>query len=356
MTDRSPAAHRRPASTDVARLAGVSQKTVSRVVNKEPLVSEDVRRRVLAAAAELGYRPNSAARALMSGRSHRIGFVSLGTALHGPVATLVATERAARGLGYSLGITTTAEGTDRTAGAVEALLQEGAEGIVICEPIDLGEIDLRIEVPVLVFGYMPGLRAPHVITVLMSGERNAQEATEYLFSLGHENVHHVAGPVSWYVSRERVAGWRRAVRARAVDEVAPLHGDWSAASGYEAGRYLARDPSVTAIFAANDDMAIGVIRAMTEAGRSVPGDVSVIGYDDVPTAAYVTPSLTTVRYPFEAGASVGVAALVDAIEHPDVPPQVVEDPPGELVIRESTAPPSSTRDSRPSKGGATNAA
>ena len=255
----------------MARLAGVSQKTVSRVVNQEPLVSEDVRRRVLAAAAELGYRPNSAARALMSGRSHRIGFVSLGTALHGPVATLVATERAARGLGYSLGITTTAEGTDRVADAVEALLQEGAEGIVICEPIDLGAIDLRIEVPVLVFGYMPGLMAPHVITVLMSGERNAQEATEYLFSIGHENVHHVAGPVSWYASRERVAGWRRAVRARAADEVAPLHGDWSAASGYEAGRRLARDPSVSAIFAANDDMAIGVIRAMTEAGRSVPG-------------------------------------------------------------------------------------
>ena len=118
-----------------------------------------------------------------------------------------------------------------------------------------------------------------------------------------------------------------------------VHGDWSAASGYEAGRRLARDPGVSAIFAANDDMAIGVIRALMEAGRSVPGDVSVIGFDDVPMAAYVSPSLSTVRYPFETGASRGVAALVQAIERLELPTPSIEDPGGELVIRESTAPP-----------------
>ena len=118
-----------------------------------------------------------------------------------------------------------------------------------------------------------------------------------------------------------------------------VHGDWSAASGYEAGRRLARDPGVSAIFAANDDMAIGVIRALMEADRSVPGDVSVIGFDDVPMAAYVSPSLSTVRYPFETGASRGVAALVQAIERLELPTPSIEDPGGELVIRESTAPP-----------------
>ena len=135
-----------------------------------------------------------------------------------------------------------------------------------------------------------------------------------------------------------------------------VHGDWSAASGYEAGRRLARDPGVSAIFAANDDMAIGVIRALMEAGRSVPAEVSVVGFDDVPMAAYVSPSLSTVRYPFETGASRGVAALVQAIERLELPTPSIEDPGGELVIRESTAPPSSPRKSRPSKGGATNAA
>ncbi len=347
-----PRTRRRPASTDVARLAGVSQKTVSWVMNDEPLVSVDVRRRVIAAASELGYRPNSAARALMSGRTRRIGFVSLGTALHGPVATLVATERAARGLGYSVGVTTTDEGANGIVEAVEAVLREGAEGIVITEPIDIGTIELRVEVPVLVFGYMPGLEAPHVISMLKSGDRNAAECTDYLFSLGHETVHHVAGPANWHASRERLEGWRRSVRARNAHEPTPLQGDWSAASGYQAGRRLAEDPSLTAVFVANDDMAVGVIRALAEAGRSVPGDVSIIGFDDVPIGAFVSPSLTTFRYPFEAGASRGVDALIHAIEHPEQPPRTIEDPRGELVIRESTAPPSSGGVPRPSRGGA----
>jgi DNA-binding LacI/PurR family transcriptional regulator len=344
---------RRVASTDVARLAGVSQKTVSRVMNDEPLVSDDLRRRVLAAAAELGYRPNSAARALNSGRTRHIGFVSLGTALHGPVATLVATERAARSRGYSLGITTTPEGADGIADAVNAVLHDGAEGIVISEPIDIGAVELTVGVPVLVFGYMPGLDAPCVISALTSGDRYAANATDHLLSLGHETVHHVAGPPTWYASRERVAGWSRTVHARGARETAPLYGDWTAASGYEAGRRLARDPRLTAVFAANDDMAIGIIRALLEAGRSVPGDVSVLGFDDIPAAAYLSPSLTTFRYPFEAGAARGVAALVGAIEHPEVTPQVPEDPPGELVIRESTAPPSRGGTSISSAGGGT---
>ena len=111
---------------------------------------------------------------------------------------------------------------------------------------------------------------------------------------------------------------------------------------------------MTAIFAANDDMAIGVIRALMEAGRSVPGDVSVIGFDDVPMAAYVSPSLSTVRYPFETGASRGVAALVQAIEALTAD-AVIEDPGGELVIRESTAPPRA-EEVTTSKGGAADAA
>ena len=336
---RAGAARRRVAATDVARLAGVSQKTVSRVMNKEPLVSDDVRRRVLAAGAELGYRPSAAARALNSGRTRHIGFVSFGSALHGPVTTLVATERAARGLGYSLGITTTAEGADGITEAVNAVLQGGAEGIVMSGAIDIGAVEITVEVPVLVFGHMPGLDAPCVISVLTSGDRDAATATDYLLSLGHETVHHVAGPSTWFASRERIAGWSQTLRARGTREVAPLHGDWTAASGYDAGRRLALDPRLTAVFAANDDMAIGVIRALVEAGRSVPGDVSVVGFDDIPAAAYVWPSLTTFRNPFEADAARGVAALVGAIEHPDVPQQEVEGPPGELVIRESTAPP-----------------
>lgn len=331
---------RPPAGTDVARLAGVSQKTVSRVVNGEPLVSEDVRRRVLLAAEELGYRPNSAARALTSGRTYRIGFVSLGSGLHGPVTTLVATERASKTHGYSLGITTTVEGdSSGIAGAIEIVLAQGAEGVVISEPIDQGPIELHVDVPVLIFGYLPGLRAPHVISVLNAGDRNAHDATAYLLSLGHQTVHHVAGAASWYASRERIAGWRRALRERDARGVAPIHGDWTAASGFEAGRQLGRELGVTAIFAANDDMAVGVIRGLQAEGRSVPNDVSVMGFDDVPLAAYLTPALSTVRYPFELGASRGIAALIEAIEHPEGSTPTIEEPLGELIIRELTAAP-----------------
>lgn len=342
---------RPPAGTDVARLAGVSQKTVSRVMNGEPLVSDVVRGRVLQAAEELGYRPNSAARALTSGRSYRIGFVSLGSGLHGPTATLVATERAAKAQGYSLGITSTVEGDSAgIAGAIATMLDQGVEGVVISEPIDQGPIDLRIDMPVLIYGYLPGLRAPHVISVLNAGDRNAYDATQYLLSLGHKTVHHVAGPASWYASRERIAGWRRAVRERSAREVPPLHGDWTAASGFEVGRQIVRDRDATAIFAANDDMAIGVIKALQAEGLSVPGDVSVAGFDDVPLAAFVTPTLTTIRYPFQAGASRGIAALIEAIEHPEGPTPTIEEPPGELVIRESTAAPRAAQASNPGGG------
>jgi DNA-binding LacI/PurR family transcriptional regulator len=136
-------------------------------------------------------------------------------------------------------------------------------------------------------------------------------------------------------------GWRSALTARGRERPAVLVGDWSAASGYEAGRALAADGEVTAVFAANDDMAIGVIRALTEAGRRVPDDVSVVGFDDIPVAAYVTPPLTTVRQPFDAVAREGLRLLVQAIEKPDAEPAPANDPPVELVIRGSTAPPPS---------------
>jgi DNA-binding LacI/PurR family transcriptional regulator len=120
-----------------------------------------------------------------------------------------------------------------------------------------------------------------------------------------------------------------------------VEGDWSAASGYAAGRELAANPDVTAVFAANDDMAIGLIRALTESGRRVPDDVSVVGFDDIPVAAYITPPLTTVRQPFDAVAREGLALLVHAIEKPRDTPPPTGDQPVDLIVRASTAPPPS---------------
>ncbi|MGP4089815.1 LacI family DNA-binding transcriptional regulator [Streptomyces sp. KR55] len=336
-----------PRSVDVARRAGVSQKTVSRVFNDEPYVSAEVRRRVLQAADELGYRRNNAARALASGRTRSIGVVTLGTALYGPASLLMGIERAVRDMGYALRVVNTMEGDPAgVAGAVDSLLDQGVDGIVISEPIDEGSdgtVDgagsLRVDVPVLVLGAPPLFAAPQVVTAGVVAELLARVATEHLLDLGHLTVHHLAGPGRWYAARDRLEGWRAALAARGRDAPPVVEGDWSAASGYAAGRALASDDAVTAVFAANDDMAIGLIRALTEAGRRVPDDVSVVGFDDIPVAGYVTPPLTTVRQPFDAVAQEGLKRLVHAIENPNADPLPASDPPVDLVVRASTAPP-----------------
>jgi DNA-binding LacI/PurR family transcriptional regulator len=327
---------------DVALLAGVSQKTVSRVFNDEPYVSAEVRRRVLEAAGELGYRLNNAARALASGRTRSIGVVTLGTALYGPASLIMGVERAVRDTGYALRVVNTMEGDPAgVAGAVDSLLDQGVDGIVISEPIDDGhdsDLSARLNVPVLVLG-TPPFPAPKALAAGVGADLMARTATEHLLELGHATVHHLAGPQRWYAARDRLEGWRAALAAhgRTVPPVA--EGDWSAASGYAAGRELASDTDMTAVFAANDDMAIGLIRALAEAGRRVPEDVSVVGFDDMPVAAYVTPPLTTVRQPFDAVAQEGLKRLVHAIENPRADLLPPSDPPVDLVVRASTAPP-----------------
>ncbi|UXY18360.1 LacI family DNA-binding transcriptional regulator [Streptomyces cynarae] len=329
-----------PRSVDVARLAGVSQKTVSRVFNGERYVSAEVRRRVLEAAEGLGYRVNGAARALASGRTRSIGVVALGTALYGPASLLIGIERAARDAGYALRVVNTLEGeAGGVAGAVESLLEQGVDGIVVSEPIDEGEVSVGVDVPVLVLGAPAAFGGPRVVAAGVGAQLLACAATEHLLDLGHQTVHHVAGPGRWFAARDRLEGWRAALVARGRDQPAVVEGDWSAASGYAAGRELVGEGDVTAVFAANDDMAIGLIRALAEAGLRVPEDVSVVGFDDSPVSAYVTPPLTTVRQPFDAVAREGLRLLVQAIEKPDAEPAPASDPPVELVVRASTARP-----------------
>ncbi|MEJ1105544.1 MULTISPECIES: LacI family DNA-binding transcriptional regulator [unclassified Kribbella] len=333
---------RRPGSTDVARLAGVSQKTVSRVLNGEPYVKEEVRLRVQAAMRELGYRRNNVARALNSGRTRRIGVVCLGTALFGPSTQLVAIERTLRSTGYSLSIVNTLEGDTRgVAGAVDHLLEQGVDGIILSEPIDEGDDQpIDLDIPVLSFGQFPGLSAP---SMLFTGGNNTgagRLATEHLLGLGHRTVWHVAGPQRWWAARERLDGWRQALAAAGVPEPPVLQGDWLPASGYEAGRKLATNDEVTAIFVANDDMAIGVLRALAEADRSVPDDVSIVGFDDIPSAAFLTPPLTTIPQDFDEHVARGIANLVTEIESPtDDRSPAPEPPPLRLEIRQSTAAP-----------------
>lgn len=332
---------RRPGGTDVARLAGVSQKTVSRVFNNEPRVSEETRGRVLAAAQQLGYRPNGAARALQAGRTFRIGVVSLGTAHFGPSSLLVALEREARRINYSLSIANSfGDDPSGLATAVDSLLAQGVEAIILSEPVEDGDEPLVVDVPVLTLGTAPVVHAPTLLSLRAAeGGDAAADMTRYLLGLGHRTVHHIAGPQRWWAARERRQNWRDTLVAAGADVPEALDGDWTAGSGYQLGRTLAGDPGVTAIFAANDEMAIGVIHAMHAAGRSVPGEVSVAGFDDIPIAAHVWPPLTTVSSDNAELAATGLRYLVEFLNNPGAPPAAPPKHLHGLVIRDSTSPP-----------------
>ncbi|HUZ21234.1 MAG TPA: LacI family DNA-binding transcriptional regulator [Acidimicrobiales bacterium] len=325
--------------TDVAKLAGVSHQTVSRVLNGHPSVRPTTRVRVLAAIDQLGYRPNLAARALVTGRSRTLGLVTLDTTLFGPVATLYGIERAARETGYFVSVVSL-RSIDRlpVQEAIARLAEQSVEGVIVIAPLTSAKAalaDLPTDLPVVVVEGDPETDLG-VVTVDQRG--GARAATEHLLSLGHRTVFHVAGPTEWLEARERVAGWRLALEDAGAEVPSPLAGDWTARSGFDAGATLARIPEATAVFAANDHMALGLLRALRERGRRVPEDVSVVGFDDIAESEFFTPPLTTVRQDFD---EVGRRCLGFLLERLDSGSRSVERVviPPELVVRQSTAAP-----------------
>ena len=337
---RRRAAGRKPAvMTDVARLAGVSYQTVSRVLHESPHVREDTRDRVLAAITALEYRPNSLAQALVTGRSRTLGVVSFDTTLYGPASTVLGVEEAAHDAGYAVSIASL-RSLERGAvvSAVETMSAQGVDGIVVVAPQRSAvEALLQIprDVPVVAVEAGPDDTVPVVAVDQRAG---AMAATRHLLSLGHRTVHHLGGPEDWLEAEQRVEGWRAALTAAGVAAPRLLRGDWSPRTGYELGRKLLETSGVTAVFVASDQMALGLLRLLHEAGRSVPGDVSVVGFDDVPEAAYFTPPLTTIRQDFAAVGQRCLRLLLELIENRKRPWRREVVPP-RLVVRESTAAP-----------------
>jgi DNA-binding LacI/PurR family transcriptional regulator len=324
---------------DVAKLAGVSHQTVSRVINGSEHVKQDTRERVLAAMRMLDYRPNSLARALATGRSKTLGVVSFDTTLYGPASTLFGIERAAHVAGYFVSIVSL-RALDRNSvlDAVTRLRTQGVDGILVIAPqTDAARTvsDLPADLPVVAVEAGPEEGVPVVTGDSFAG---AALATRHLLDLGHRTVWHIAGPTDWLEAQQRVAGWRSTLEAAGASVPPPLVGDWSAQSGYELGRRLAADPEVTAVFAGNDLMALGLLRVLHEEARDLPGAVSVVGFDDMPEAAYFTPPLTTIRQDFIEVGSRGFHLLLDEIESESRSSVRVTVPP-ELVVRASTAPP-----------------
>ncbi|WP_179492979.1 LacI family DNA-binding transcriptional regulator [Microbacterium immunditiarum] len=315
---------------DVAALAGVSGQTVSRVVNDSPRVDPATRAKVHEAMGRLGYRPHRAARALRTGRTQTIGLIASTLATVGNSLMLQAVADAAATRSYALVVVTLGTRGD-IASAFDRLRDQGVDGVVVLnEATDLARAastpdDLRL----VVVDSPPDDRFTIVETAHAGG---ARAATEHLLELGHQVVHHIGGPAESFAAAERERGWRSTLEAAGIARPPVLRGDWSAASGHTAAGRL--DPAATAVFAANDQMALGALRALAEAGRRVPGDVSVVGFDDVADAADYLPPLTTVRQDFDRLGESAVAALIADIE--DGADRQLESVPTALILRSST--------------------
>jgi DNA-binding LacI/PurR family transcriptional regulator len=321
---------------DVAQLARVSYQTVSRVLHDSPHVRGETRERVLAAIRQLNYRPNSAAQALVTGRSKTLGVVSFDTALYGPASTLLGIEQAAHDVGYAVSVSSLRSLNRGTLlAAIQLLRDQGVDGVAVIAPLRAGMDALRHVRPdfaVVAVEAGPNASVPVVTVDQMAG---AAAATRHLLSLGHRTIWHLAGPVDWNEAEERIEGWRSALEEANAPIPELLRGDWTPRSGYELGQSLLRIPKMTAVFVANDQMALGLLRRLHELGREVPRDLSVVGFDDIPEAAYFTPPLTTVRQDFAELGRRCLHILLGRIEGEPGPPRVVVAP--ELIVRASTS-------------------
>lgn len=325
-----------PASIrDVARIAGVSRQTVSRVINHHPSLRPETRDRVQAVIDELRYRPNPIARALGGSRSRTIGVLASQRTQWGISAAIQGIEIAARDAGY-LVITTNLPSTEPQAirDALALQVEHRVDGLVIIAPQTrtLNQIDeLALEIPYVMLHSRAEGDEHELFVDQLAG---ARAATRHLVELGHHDIFHVAGPQEWIEAEARMQGFLTELIDAELPVRPPVLGDWTPGFGYHAGRELARFPDFTAVFSANDQMALGLLHAFRDAGLDVPGDVSVVGFDDIPEAAHFTPPLTTVRLDFEELGRRCVGRLLSGDE-------LVEPRPLEpvLVVRASTAPP-----------------
>ena len=331
---------RPPGLADVAALAGVSHQTVSRVINAHPSVAPETRARVQEAIAALGYRPNVAARALVTGSTRTLGLVTVNINQYGPAQTMVGLERAARDAGYGLSVTVLEEATaEEMRAAVETFVAHSVDGIIALTTYDAAAEALSVldsPVPLVAVQVGGAEDRPAVGVDQVAGGRMA---TRHLLDLGHRTVHHVTGPADSKEARGRLEGWRAELVAAGATAPETLAGDWTPTSGHAAGRALVQrmrsGEEVTSVFLCNDQMALGLLAALHEAGLTVPDQVSVVGFDDLPESPYFLPPLTTVRQDFAELGRRGVRMVLDRLSGANPCSEPVQP---SLVVRASTGP------------------
>lgn len=335
-------------------MAGVSHQTVSRVLNGHPSVREDTKARVLTAMSELRFRPSRAARMLSTRRSETIGVLAAAVGSHyGPASSVSAVEDAARERGFYATVAHLASvSPGAITAAVEDLLGQDVEGIAIVAPRTavLSHLaSLPLTVPI-VAAQGEQRDAEGIPVVSVDQQAGVAMVMRHLLSRGHRRILHLAGPPDWNDAQSRHRAYQAELTSAGCPVLDSVFGDWTSDSGYRVGRdLLSRAGSggldFTAVFSANDQMALGLIHALREAGLDVPGDVSVAGFDDIPESAHFWPPLTTVRQDFASLGQRCVATLIDAIDaaatgsvappsapHPEAVPAPVAP---RLVVRDS---------------------
>ncbi|MGN8025295.1 LacI family DNA-binding transcriptional regulator [Microbacterium sp. 22242] len=334
MSDRKP--QRAVGVRDVAALAGVSRQTVSRVLNDHPDVAPETRARVVAAMEELGYRMNNAARALGTQRTRTIGVLASDALQYGPSRSMAAVEAAARAAGYWLTAAFADSGDAASVmAAIEHLQAQSVDGLVVFAPhartLDVLD-ELRIGIPTVI------LHAAERSVFSLDQRAGARMAVAALADAGHTRIAHLAGPVDWLEAEARAAGFAEEVSARELPPGLVFAGDWSPRSGHAAASAVIAS-GATAVFAANDQMALGLIGGLRAAGVAVPERISIVGFDDIPEAAYGWPPLTTIRQDFEEVAHRAVAQLIATPGSAAAGPGASDPIAPVLVVRDSVVPP-----------------
>lgn len=328
----------KPNIYDVAEVAGVSHQTVSRVINNHPSLRPETRRRVEQAMADLGYVPNRAARALVTDKSKLIGILASDTTLYGPAGMLHAIEIEARKSGYvTFTCSVDAQSQAEVHDAVTYMRNMSVEGVILItaetKPTDLARDGLP-NVPIVA---MDSEYRADRLTVNVNNFGAAEMATKHLLDLGHTGILHITGETDWAVGRARRDGYAAAMRNAGLQPLV-IEGNWQIETGYRlSSGYDFQRAGVTAVFCANDNLALGLLRACRERGIAVPDDLSVVGFDDIPEAAYFAPPLTTVRQDFAALGKRAIRVLLSELGQAEPVTNRLLDL--ELVVRSSTAPP-----------------
>lgn len=333
---------RRLTLRDIAKQAGVSYQTVSRVINNHPYVADQTRQRVLDLINALDYRPNKAARSLAGYQTNTIALVASDIYDYGLAQVVINIERAAKAAGYDLVMSIAGNPSSASMrAAIESILHWHLDGMIVLKPIKgFSYSEMMRMVGGLPLVQVNSQYDDHLAPSLMiNQEYGTRLLLEHLLALGHRRIVVIQGPSNHYDAVARQIACDAILKANGLRAAAAGEGDWSAASGYAAmQQILGQGIPFSAVFAANDQMALGVMRALREHGLHIPADVSVVGFDDLPEAAYYEPPLTTIKQDFARLGENSIAYLVECIEQPDTVAERRLIPPY-FIQRQSTAAP-----------------